>query len=638
MKKSGLIVCFLFTVIFLHAQENLPSFGSVDKADLEMTDCDFDPGAEAMVLLDVGEIEFTRQAGTGWLSETDYRIRIKVLKKSAVKMGQVVLRYYSKDSREEISNVSGISYNLNENGSIEESKLESKNIYDKQINKNYSEVAFALPNVKTATVFEYRYKTTRRSYSYIPSWNFQQEIPVRYSAFRLAIPEYFQFNFLITKRQELEKRPAAGNKDGTWYIMRNIRGLKDEPYSSGRIDYMQRMDFQLSVINAPGYYKELRTTWPVIIDELKDREDFGLAIKKNLKGIDEIRATVAGMEKTAGKIRAIYNYVQRNMQWNRKYGLFTEDGIKEAWDKKNGSIAEINFILINILQEAGVAAKPLLVSTKDHGAVSRLYPFLSYFNAVMCYVTDGDVAYIMNAADKYNPYNLVPFDVIGTNALVVDKATEDLIELKSADKFVNEVFFTCSIEPDGKISGQTSLKSTGYARNLRLYTYKKDKLKEMVEDNAGITIKVDSLSVTNEEDELQSLNQSIEFSGNLQTGGDYFFVPYSIFTGLGKNPFIAENRVMDIDFDYPKTYVVTGTYYLPDDLVINELPRNTKLIMPDTGIILSRRTQQDGNIISFRLSLEMLHGNYAAEQYLYVKDFFKRMYAMLDERIVLKKK
>jgi hypothetical protein len=228
--------------------------------------------------------------------------------------------------------------------------------------------------------------------------------------------------------------------------------------------------------------------------------------------------------------------------------------------------------------------------------------------------------------------------VIGTNALVVDKTTQDLIELKSADKFVNDVFFTCSVEVDGKISGQTSLKSSGYARNLRLYTYKKDKLKEMVEDNAGITIKADSISVTNEEDELLPFEQSIEFSGNLQTGGDYFFLPYSLFTGLGKNPFIAENRVMDIDFDYPKTYVVTGTYYLPDDLVINELPRNTKLIMPDTSIILNRKTQQDGKIISLRLSLEMLHGNYPAEQYPYLKDFFKRMYAILDERIVLKKK
>ena len=169
-------------------------------------------------------------------------------------------------------------------------------------------------------------------------------------------------------------------------------------------------------------------------------------------------------------------------------------------------------------------------------------------------------------------------------------------------------------------------------------TYKKDKLKEMVEDNTGITIKVDSISVTNEQNELQPFEQLITFGGSLQTGGDYFFLPYSLFTGMGKNPFIAENRVMDIDFNYPESYVITGTYYLPDDFVINELPKNTKLMMPDSSIILRRRTQQDGNIISFRVTLDMMFANYTAEGYPYLKDFFKKMYAMLDERIVLKKK
>jgi Domain of Unknown Function with PDB structure (DUF3857) len=637
MKKSGLLICFLFLVIFLHAQDKLPSFGSIDKADLEMKDCDFDAGAEALVLLDIGENHFNHEV-SGWVSETSYRVRIKIFKKSAVDRGQVTMRYYSKDRNESIYNIDGISYNLDENGKIEESKLESKNVYDKPINKDFSEVFFALPNVKPGTVFEYRYKIVRKSYSYIPTWNFQQEIPVKYSAYNLVIPEYFQFSLLVTKRQELEKKTGDGNEEGTWYMMRNIKGLKAEPYSSGKMDYVQRIDFQLSTINAPGFYKELRTTWPKIIEELKDHEAFGLALKKNLKSISDIEATAISKEKTSEKIRVIYNYVQRNMQWNKKYGIYSDDGIREAWDKKNGSITDINFILINILKEAGIAAKPLLVSTKEHGVVSPLYPFLKRFNAVLCYVTDGDVEYIMNAADKYNPYNLVPYDVINTNALVVDKATEGVIQLKSTEKFDNNIFFTCSVEPDGKISGQTTLKSAGYARSLRMNTYKKDKLKEMVEDNTGITIKVDSISVSNEQDELLPFEQHIEFSGSLQSGGDYFFLPYSLFTGMGKNPFIAENRVMDIDFDYPKTYMITGTYYLPDDFVVDELPKNTKLIMPDSSITLRRKTQQDGNIISFRVTLDMLYANYTAEGYPYLKDFFKRMYAMLDERIVLKKK
>jgi len=638
MKKFGSTFCFLISFFFLHAQENIPAYGKIDKADLEMQDCSFDPGAEAILLLDIGEIEFNYFQGSGWVSESSYRIRVKILKEKAVGRSEIKLSYYAKDKRESITNISGVSFNLGANGNAEESKLESRNIYDKVIDKDFSEVSFALPNVKAGTVFEYKYKMQRKSYSYIPSWNFQQTIPVRYSAYNVMVPEYFQFTLLVTKRQELEKKASNGITEGTWYIMRNIKGLKDEPYSSGKIDYMQRIDFQLASINAPGYYEEIRTTWPKIITELHEDEDFGLAIKKNLRGIDDILKTAMSTQKTDERIRAIYNYVQRNMQWNGDYGLYSDNGIKNAWDKKNAGITDINFILINILKEAGVAAKPLLVSTKDHGAVSPVYPFLKRFNAALAYVKDGDKEYIMNAADKYNPYNLMPYDVINTNALLVDKSVETLMQLNGTDKYINNVFVTCSVGPDGKISGQATLKNSGYARNIRMSTFKKNKLKEMIEDNEGITIRIDSLTVKNEDDELQPFEQVIDFSGSMQEGGGYFLLPCNLFTGLGKNPFIEEDRVMAIDFNFPKSYAITGTYYIPDDYVVNELPKNTRLIMPDTSIILTRRIQESGNVISFRVTLDFLYADYIVEGYPYVKEFFKKMYAILNERIALKKK
>jgi hypothetical protein len=190
MKKAALFFYFFSVSFMLHAQDKLPSFGHIDKADLEMNDCDFDPGAEAMVMLDVAEIDFSYEQNAGWVSETNYRMRIKVFKKSAVDRGQIKMSYYAKNQIETIFSISGISYNLDENGQTEESKLENKNIYDKPINKDFSEVSFAMPNVKTGTVFEYRYKIRRKSYSYIPSWNFQEDIPVKYSAYTRVFSIY----------------------------------------------------------------------------------------------------------------------------------------------------------------------------------------------------------------------------------------------------------------------------------------------------------------------------------------------------------------------------------------------------------------------------------------------------------------
>jgi hypothetical protein len=641
MKKIALFFTLISIGISITAQDKLPSFGKIDKADLEMKDCSFDPGAEAIVLINVGEIQFAYLEGIGGQSESSYRVRIKILKASAISPGKsradIKMVYYTKNRNEDITNISGVSFNLDNTGNIAETKLEKKAIYDKPVNKEFSEISFALPDVKVGTVFEYKYKKIKKSFGYIPDWNFQQRIPVKYSAYNIIIPQYYQFTIQTTKRQEMEQKHDK-SIGSTWYIMRNVPGLKSEPYSSGFSDYIQRVEFQLSKIDAPGYYQEIRTTWKKIIDELVEDEDFGLAIKKNIKGTGDLNAELESTKSTKDKIRKVYNYVQRNMQWNDEYSRYTDNGTKDAWDKKNGNITDINFILIRLLRDADIEAKPLLVSTKNNGAVNTFYPFLNQFNGVMVYVKDGEDRYIMNAADKLNPYNIIPDEVLATNGLVVDKEEGGIIGLNNSNKFLNNIFFTASATADGKFAGQSTLNSSGYARPIRMDTYKKGKLKTMLEENEGITIKVDSITVNNLKDETLPLEQKVEFTGNMQSSGEYYFLPCSIFTGLGKNPFIAEERVMDIDFTYPKSYIISGSYILPDEFVVNELPKNTRMILPDTSIVLTRMIQNDNNIISFRFTIDFKTQGYTADSYPYIKEFFKKMYEIIDERIVLKKK
>ncbi|HMI77465.1 MAG TPA: DUF3857 domain-containing protein [Ferruginibacter sp.] len=637
MKK--IILIFFVSLFFwaAGAQNKIPSFGKIDKADLEMKDCDFDPGAEALVLLDIGEIQFSYIMNIGWQSESTYRMRIKILKPGAVNRGEIKIRYYTKNRYEEITNISGISFNLDANGNVEETRMDKQSVFDKPFDKEYADVSFALPNVRVGTVFEYKYKLQRKSFGYIPPWIFQQSIPVKYSAYNISIPESFRFIMQTIKRQEMEKKEGNSAADGTWYIMRNIPGLKDEPYSSAKNSYLQRIEFQLSTIQTANYYQEIRNTWPKLIDELLNDEDFGGALKKNIRRTDSLDAKLALTNSTKEKIRIVYNYVQNNMQWNNEYSRYS-DGIKEAWEKRTGNITDINFILIRLLKDAGINAKPLLASTKDNGPVNAYYPFLNDFNCVLAYVEDGTETYTMNAADKYNPFNLVPYEVLFTNALIVEKNGDRLIALNSDKKYESNVFVICNVEGDGKISGQGTLSSSGYARNIRMSTYKKNKLNETLEDNAGITIKADSISVKNEKDELESFDQKIEFKGKLEASGEYFFLPYNLFTGLRKNLFIEEDRVMDIDFNFPKSYLVSGSYLVTDDYAVNSLPKNVTMIMPDTSIVLSRKTQHAGNIITFRFKLDFAAAGYSAESYPYIKEFFKKLYAILDEKIVLKKK
>ena len=630
--------CFAITAF---TQNKIPAFGKVDKADLEMKDCSFEPGADASILIDLGEVEFSYYSE--WQSQLKGRVRIKILKESGLKWAQVKLPYYSKNRYEEISGVQGISYYLDASGNINETKLEKSSVYDKPADKDHGEISFALPNVKIGTVFEYRYTRIRKSFSSIPTWYFQESIPVQYSAYNIQIPEYFQFTEFNVKRQEMVKKAdkvngTSGFENAYSYTMKNIPGLKEEPFSAGTRDYIQRVEFQLSRIQSPNFYREYRTTWPKIIDELLDDEDFGIELKKNLKLPAELALVQSSGLSITEKIRQVYKYVQQNMLWDQQYGLYSVNGIKNAWDKKTGSIADIDLILVKLLREAGVEAKPLLASTKDHGEINTIFPFLNQFNCVMAYVKEGENIYVMNAADKYNPYDLIPYDVLYATALVVDKKEGGLIELNSNKKYAVTVFLTAMVEAGEKISGEASLSSSGYARNIKMNTINKGKMKAELEAETGINIQIDSSSLNNEKDELAPLEQKNYFKGSLQSSGEYVFLPLTLFSGIGKNEFIAEDRVTDIDFSFPKSYVVSGSYILPENYSVNALPRNIKMIMPDTSIVLTRVVQQSENTINFRFTLDLKAPEYRAEGYPFIKEFFKKMFDLLDERIVLKKK
>jgi len=636
MKKIALFFSILFFCLSTTAQDNIPDFGKIDKIELEIKDCEFDPGADAVVLLDEGKIQFAYVEEVGLRSETGYRIRIKILKESAIARSEVKIRYYSKSKYGDVTDIRGISYNLDEAGNIVETKMGKEAIFRKDINAEYSEVSFALPNVKIGTVFEYKYMISRRAFGYIPPWNFQQTIPVRYSAYRVIVPQYFQFIVQTIKRQQLEQKDTKST--GTWYIMRNVPGLKEEPFGSGKKDYLQRIEFQLSKIDAPGYSYE-RNTWPKIIAQLLEADYFGGVLKKHISADDELDAALSNAQSIREKTRIVYNYVQSNMEWNKEYDIAPDNTftLKDAWKNKNGRTADINFILIRLLKNAGVDAKPLLVSTKENGTINSLYPFVNQFNSVLAYVKDGNERFIMNAADKYNPFNQVPEDVLYTNGLLIDKTEGGLIGLNNDKKYAVNCYFTAGLEPGGKMSGNATINSSGYARNDWMNAYRNNKLKELLQKNNGIEIKVDSMAVNNVKNELLPLEQQLQISANIQSSGDYYFLPYNILTGFEKNSFIEEQRVMGIDFIYPKSYIVAGSYILADTYSVSELPKNIRIMMPDSSIMLTRTMQQDGNIISFRLTLDFKVSRYPAENYPYVKEFFKKMYNIIDERIVLKK-
>ena len=316
-----------------------------------MKTCDFDPDSEALYLLDVAEVQIVDNIAS-FNVQTDRRVRIKILKERGIKEANIKFRYYSKDRFEDISDLTGMVYNLDDGGNIITTKLDKSLVFDKKVSDNLSEISFAFPNVKVGTVVEYKYRSYKKNgYVDIDDWYFQSDMAVKYSAFNLVIPAAFDFTYQITRRQPLDIIKPKNEREGTWYIMRDIPALRNEPYHAGLKDYFQRVDFQLSAYNPiGGVSRSFRTTWEKLSEELIEAPWFGQQIGKNISGIADFNLKIKAAKTAQEKTELIYKYVQKNMDWNGRDRMGSDEGIKQAWDKKSGSSGEINLILLTLLK------------------------------------------------------------------------------------------------------------------------------------------------------------------------------------------------------------------------------------------------------------------------------------------------
>jgi Domain of Unknown Function with PDB structure (DUF3857) len=654
--KHFLITCtalILSTTLIQAQKTKLIAFGKIEKADLEMTDCEYDKGAVAYKLIDRGNLYYDR--GTDFFKMVvQRRTRIKILKDKGMDYANVKIPYYSRNNDQKMIDIDAYTYNLDAGGNVVATKVEKSSIYTQKLSKNYTQVTIAFPQVKVGSVIEYRYRIDRENIGYIEDWYFQDEIPVRFSEFEMKVPLNFRFNedpfiyMKVDKKQEENDDLLSGN-DGLYrvktlyktYTMQNLPGIHDEPYMTCKDDYLQRIGFQLAQIDyGEGNTKDLRTTWMDVVKRLNEDEDFGQELRKNLNAVETILQTAAQCKDTLCKMTAIFNTIKKSMNWNGENSIYAMQGINTAWDKKTGSTGDINIILYTTLKKAGIQAFPLLTSTRDHGTINLFFPSEKQFDALMVYVEVGGKVYILNAADRYNPYRLIPYNVINTRGFLIDNEKSEWITILSPDQKRQMTAIQADIDANGVMKGEAMVNSYDYAKNTRYKNWLQDKsaFKDNYFGKSFTAMKVDSLEVTNADNDAEPMEQKVKFSSKLNSSGGYSYFNINLFSGLETNPFTDDDRTTDIDFGYTQDYSIYGSFLIPEGYAFEELPKNMTMIMPDTSIIFSRTLQAEDNTLNTRFSIQFKKASYSSQYYPEFQEFYKKMLAKLNEQIVIKKK
>ncbi|MCR8557543.1 DUF3857 domain-containing protein [Mucilaginibacter sp. BJC16-A38] len=630
------------------------AYGKINTADLELKACEFEKDANAEVLFEKGNVYFGADLGT--ITE-EFHERVKIFNDNGKSVADVHIRYYSGDHLEYVTGIQAETVNLVD-GKPEVTKLDKKLVYTKIIDKYYSEISFTLPNVKAGSIIEYKYDLNSTAFYDMPDWDFQEKIPVRYSEFSTAIPDIFYFRANTRIWSPLVKHTTSG--DGRSFMdggqaypyslenetrgMANIHSLPDEPYMSSYRDNVQGIRFQLvSIKPVGGFAKSYSDTWAKVGGHLIDNEDFGGQLKRKINGEETIIAKAKAMKTADEKIAYIFNEVRNAMKWNGEDNWHTDQGTYRAWENKTGNSTEINLILYHLLKQSGVEVYPMVVSTREHGKVQPFYTSLAQFNRGVVYaLVDTATRYVLDATGKYNLYNETPSELLNSSGLWVDKANNkyDIIMLTKQVPARESVFINAEIKPNGKLEGNAQVSSSSYNKIAAVKRYKTDGEKKYIDflRNDDNNLKISGIKMDNIDADAEPLMQTINFNLDLAGSDDtYIYLNPNLFTPLGKNPFLSENRTTDVDFEYSRIYSINGIYKMPAGYKADVLPQNISMVMPDKSFGIKRIVaEQDGSLV-VRYTINYNVAEYSKENYADFFAFFKKMHELLSEQIVLKK-
>ncbi|UYZ61408.1 DUF3857 and transglutaminase domain-containing protein [Hymenobacter weizhouensis] len=659
------------------AQADPIKFGKIDERDLTPAGFATDSAAPAVVLCDFGRSRFDYNDG-------QFRVifervaRIKILKKSGYEYGTVQVPLYHKNTSEEkLVSLRGFTYNL-VNGQVVKEKLNSESTFREEATPNITIRKFTLPNVRVGSVVEFAYTVASEFTFNFQDWTFQRDIPVRWSEYRAAIPEYFDYKMVLQGYEPLAEqqreegvtqytirwsstltpgvgggRESGGSETITprvtnyRWAMKNVPALREEPYMTTTNDYVARLDFELAGVKWPDQpYKPVANTWEKIDEELLRDESFGVQLSRASFLKDQLTPLVAQHKDPAARVAAVHALVCRSVKHNGRSALYASGPLRRAYDQKSGTAADVNLLLIAALREAGVPANPVALSTRSHGRLStNLVPLLSRFNYVVAHVAlpEGKEM-LVDATEPLAPCGMLPYNCLNGQGRLILSAKEGgsrWLDLKPADRLLTYRAVQLTLDEKGALRGKVHQEHGGYlalAQREKLQKVGEKKyVEELTAGHDGWTIPTFAFKEREALHRPLALDYEFTSSGADAPAGTLYLNPLRDF-GTEKNPFLHEDRRFPVDLGAPLDETIMITVSLPAGYALEEQPKGLVVELPEGGGRFTYAVQPGNGTVQIVSRMSLARPFYSAEEYANLREFFARLMAKQGEQLVIKKK
>lgn len=666
MKRLLFSFTFLFVTLLCFSQKKV-KYGTIDMADLTMTEYPTDNSANAAILYHKGYLNLEyNPSSDDFQYKYERHIRIKILDKSGLDWADFAISLYENGiNREKILWFNATVF-TDKNGTIEKTVVKKGDLLNDRVSENTVLKKIALPNVQEGSIIDIEYSILSPFYYNLEDWRFQYEVPVRYSEYQLNYPDWFSYktNFkgydlqyvnsmdLKPDTKEIVFHTKTGNNNVTYrrmrygWIAKEMPAFIEDVYISTVDNFLVSIEIELESTQFPeSNFVSLIKDWEKLVETLMKSNFFGRQLTKGKTKFltADVLKEVAGVSNPRHKITAIYYYLKNIMEWNNYQDKYITTSLKEAYYTGKGNTADINLTLLSMLRLVGFNADPVLLSTKDNGFLNQGFPTLRQFNYVIIRVEVEVGKYMfLDATDKDLPLHLLPTKCINDSGLLVKKEGMEWIELKSTGKYNIVRTIDINLNEDMEWEGSMKVKYKDYAASSmrQMYEYEEDEatyLAAIESNHAGLAIDEFSIEGLAEFSSTIKETYSINFENQIIDEGDLLYFNPMLTFGTEENPFKLEERTYPVDYDYPMSETYSFQYTIPEGYRVDEMPEGTIIALPEKGGKFSYSTKIQGNKIIVSSQFKLNKNFFLPTEYQSLKEFYNIVVAKHSEQVVLKK-
>ncbi len=432
-----------------------------------------DTGADAVILYEKADFAIII-GGSQYMLRKRIRKVIKVLAETGKYYGDInESAYYDDEKTTDFSELSGVTYNWR-NGTMTEDKLVKGTATYEVTNDYLINLKFSMPGVQVGSIIDYQYTIEEPLFYSLGTAYFRERIPIMYCEVNLDVPAKYEVTCMLHGTIDFKEYDDSKNNDElsipqayrytkkaneistlSRWVVRDVRGLHDEPYVANIKNYFDEVSFQVG-----GFASEFGSGWDKFdswekLDAFYENDEkFMKKIKPNAGYIRDILPKIVG--KDTGRLqqaKLIYKYVRDSFQVVQNSA--TKPSLKQVTERKSGNEKDLNLLFQSLLQAANIPCKSIVLSTTKNVKLTKIYPVIDNINylATLVHIYDSD--YVADPSEKYNPFGILNPNCYNGYTRIIDADGPSAIML-TADQLVDRcryVVYTISADADNYVIG-----------------------------------------------------------------------------------------------------------------------------------------------------------------------------------------